>query len=180
MVTRYGLLESTGDVRTQGNFQVVSQTSGTAVRTVIAACKLTALVPGVTVNSTAGDSDNIQTWVQPANTLITQIDVWCVLAPTIGSGDIGWEVGTTSGGGEIVVEDDNILITAGTTVVINAVGQTSLVQVAQSATTFAVSAQYTAVARNIFCNITNSVNSTTAGLFTFLITYMTLDAVVAS
>ena len=103
-----------------------------------------------------------------------------MLAPTIGSGDIGWEVGTTSGGGEIVVEDDNILITAGTTVVINAVGQTSLVQVAQSATTFAVSAQYTAVARNIFCNITNSVNSTTAGLFTFLITYMTLDAVVAA
>ena len=160
--TRLSLIESTGDLRVQGNFQKVSVTSGTAARVVDATAIMVGRATGVTVNSTACDSDNIATWVQPANTLITQIDVWCVTAPTISSGNIGYEVGTVSGQGEIVTGIDRELLDTGTTIVINSVAQTSLVQVTQNANTFAVSAQYTSVARNIFCNITNSANAVVA------------------
>jgi len=177
--TRYSLLESTGDVRTQGDFQKVSVTSGTDTRVVTGSPVMVALVPGVTVNSTAGDSNNIKTWVQPANTLITQIDVWCTLAPTISSGDIGFEVGTSSGSGQIVLEASDDLVDAGTTVVLNSVAQCTLVQVTQSAATFVISAQWTDVARDIFCNITNTANSSTEGAFTFVISYINLDVTAA-
>ena len=177
--TRYSLLESTGDVRTQGDFQKVSVTTGTDARVVDASALMVALVPGVTVNSTAGDSNNIKTWVQPANTLITQIDVWCALAPTVATGDIGYEVGTSSGSGQIVANIINEILDGGTTVVINSVAQTALVQVTQSDTSFVISAQYTGVARDIFCNITNTTNASTEGSFTFVISYINLDTTAA-
>ena len=178
--TRLSLIESTGDVRTQGDFQVVAVTAGTDTRTVVASPWLVAVVPGVTVNSTAGDSDNIKTWVQPANTLIVQIDIWAEVAPVIGSGDIGYEVGTSSSGAQIVAAITNEIIDGGTTAAINSVAQTTLVQVTQNTTSFAVSAQYNGTGgRNIFCNITNTVNSTTDGSFTFLISYINLDTTVA-
>ena len=169
-----GPTDVVGDVRTERDFQVVTVNANTGVRTVIASPWLTAIVPGVTVNSTAGYSPTIQTWVQPANSLITQIDVWCIVAPVIGSGDIGIEVGTSSGGGQIVAQGADELVDAGTTVVVNSVAQAALVQVVQSATTFVISAQYTAAARDIFCNIVNSVDATTAGSFTFVISYINL------
>ena len=178
MAQRTSLLESSGDVRAQGSFQTVSYVNGTYSH--FANMKMVALVPGVTANSSAGDSDNIKTWVQPANSLITQIDVWCVLAAAIASGDLGWEVGTVSGQGEIVTEDDNGLLATGTACSINSVAQLTLVQVTQNATSFAVSAQYTAVDRNIFCNITDSTNASTAGSFTFVISYTDLNSTIAA
>ena len=174
--TRYrrGPLHSTGLTYT-GDVQHVTVAADTGVKTVIATPWMTAVVPGVTVNSTFGDSPTIQTWVQPANSLITQIDVWCIIAPVISSGDIGYEVGTSSGAGQIVAQGGDELVDAGTTVVVNSVAQAALVQVVQSATTFVISAQYTAAARDIFCNIVNSANASTAGSFTFLISYINLD-----
>jgi len=47
-----------------------------------------------------------------------------------------------------------------------------LVAATQNASTAPVSVQYAAAARNIFCNVTNSVNSTTDGSFTFVIEYV--------
>lgn len=176
---RRGPLHTTG-VTLTGVVQQVTVASSTGVKTVIATPWQTALVPGVTVNSSFGDSDNIQTWVQPANSLITQIDIWCAAAPTIATGDIGYEVGTVSGQGEIVTEDDNGLLATGTACSINSVAQLTLVQVTQNATSFAVSAQYTAVDRNIFCNITDSTNASTAGSFTFVISYTDLNSTIAA
>ena len=173
--TRLSLIESTGDVRTQGDFQVVGVTAGTDDRVVVASPWLVAVVTGVTCNTSAGDSPTIQTWVQPANTLITQIDVWCAAAPTVATGNIGAEVGTVSGQGEIVALITDEILDGGTTVVINSVMQAILVQVTQNAATFVVSAQYTATARNIFCNIVDSTNASAAGSFTFLISYINLD-----
>lgn len=170
----YTLIESTGDGRAQGVFQKVSVTAGTGARVVDAGLLMTGRATGVTVNAAQGDSDNIGEWTQPANSLIVQCDIWCVTAPVIGSGDIGYEVGTTSSGAQIVATITDELVDAGTTVVINSVAQTILVQVTQNANTFAVSAQYTATARTIFCNITNTVNSTTDGSFTFLFKYIDL------
>lgn len=62
----------------------------------------------------------------------------------------------------------------GTTVVEHNVTLTTLVVQTQSATTAPASVQYTAAARNIFCNITNTQNATTAGSFTFIIEYIQL------
>ena len=128
--------------------------------------------PGVTVNSTAGDSPTIATFVQPANTIITDIKIFCVTAPVIGSGDIGYEVGTSSSGAQIVATQADEILDAGTTVVVGNVTLTALVLQTQDGATAPASVQYSAVARNIFCNITNTVNATTAGSFTFIIEYV--------
>jgi len=42
----------------------------------------------------------------------------------------------------------------------------------QDATTAPVSAQYTSAERTIYCNITNTVDATTAGSFTFIVEYV--------
>jgi len=49
---------------------------------------------------------------------------------------------------------------------------TALILQTQDGTTAPASVQYAAAARNIFCNITNTVNATTAGSFTFVIEYV--------
>lgn len=155
---------------TDGGFEVVSKASN-GVRTVVGRPPLVGYATGVTVNTTAGDSPAIGTFTQPAGTFITQIDIHCAVAPVIGSGDIGYEVGTTSSGAQIVAAQTDELLDGGTTVTINAIAQTALVQVTQDDTTFAVSAQYAGSKRTIYCNITNTVDATTAGSFTFIIHY---------
>ena len=134
--------------------------------------KHVAHVTGVTVNSTAGDSPTIGTFAQPANTIITNIKIFCATAPVIGSGDIGYEVGTSSSGAQIVATQADEILDAGTTVVVGNVTVTALILQTQDGTTAPASVQYAAAARNIFCNITNTVNATTAGSFTFVIEYV--------
>jgi len=134
--------------------------------------KHVALVTGVTVNSTAGDSPTIGTFAQPANTIITDIKIFCATAPVIGSGDIGYEVGTSSSGAQIVATQADEILDAGTTVVVHNVTVTALVLQTQDGTTAPASVQYTDAERTIFCNITNTVNATTAGSFTFIIEYV--------
>tara|TARA_R110000796_G_scaffold72118_1_gene163398 strand:+ start:195 stop:728 length:534 start_codon:yes stop_codon:yes gene_type:complete len=147
-----------------------STTLGGAVNSLFV--KHVAHVTGVTVNSTAGDSPAIGTFVQPAGTVITDIKIFCVTAPVIGTGDIGYEVGTSSSGAQIVATQADEILDGGTTVVVGNVTLTSLVLQTQDATTAPVSVQYAAAARNIFCNITNTVDATTAGSFTFVIEYV--------
>ena len=147
-----------------------STTLGGAVNSLYV--KHVAHVTGVTVNSTAGDSPAIGTFVQPAGTVITDIKIFCVTAPVIGTGDIGYEVGTSSSGAQIVATQADEILDGGTTVVVGNVTLTSLVLQTQDATTAPVSVQYAAAARNIFCNITNTVDATTAGSFTFVIEYV--------
>ena len=145
-------------------------TLGSAVNSLFV--KHVAHVAGVTVNSTAGDSPTIGTFVQPAGTVITDIKIFCVTAPICGSGDIGYEVGTSSSGAQIVATQADEILDAGTTVVVGNVTVTALILQTQDGTTAPASVQYAAAARNIFCNITNTVNATTAGSFTFVIEYV--------
>ena len=154
-----------GNLVVTGTTKLVSDVTGKFIKHVGHA-------PGVTVNSTAGDSPTIATFVQPANTIITDIKIFCVTAPVIGSGDIGYEVGTSSSGAQIVATQADEILDAGTTVVVGNVTLTALVVQTQDAATAPASVQYSAVARNIFCNITNTVNATTAGSFTFIIEYV--------
>jgi len=171
-----------GPVRSENGFKVISVNSSTGAETDVVDIASTGIVTnkyvkhvgfvsGVTVNTTAGDSPTIGTFVQPANTIITDIKIFCDVAPVIGTGDIGYEVGTASSGAQIVAAVTDEILDGGTTVVVHNVTTTTLVVQTQSGTTAPASVQYTDTARNIFCNITNTVNATTAGSFTFIIEY---------
>ena len=172
-----------GAVRSENGFKVINKNATTGAITETSSVASTGIftnkyikhvgyASGVTVNTTAGDSPAIATFVQPANTILTSIRIFCDVAPVIGTGDIGYEVGTASSGAQIVASVTDEILDGGTTVVVGNVTTTTLVATTQSATTAPVSPQYTSVARNIFCNITNTVDATTAGSFTFIIEYI--------
>ena len=173
-----------GPVRSENGFQVISKNATTGAITTVASTASTGIVTnkfikhvgfesGVTCNTTAGDSDNIGQFTQPANTIITDIKIFCDSAPTLGSsGDIGYEVGTSSSGQQIVAAVTDEILDGGTTVVEHNVTVTSLVLQTQSGTTAPASVQYTSAERTIFCNITNTQDATTQGSFTFIIEYV--------
>jgi len=128
----------TGPVRSEGGFQVVSKNATTGAYTDIATIASTGIVTdkyvkhvgfatGVTVNSTAGDSPAIGEFTQPANTIITNIKIFCATAPVIGTGDIGYEVGTSTSGAQIVAAIADEILDGGTTVVLGNVTTTTLV-----------------------------------------------------
>jgi len=173
----------TGAVRSENGFKVVSKNATTGAYTDVASIASTGIVTnkyvkhvgfatGVTVNTTAGDSPAIGEFTQPANTIITNIKIFCVTAPVIGTGDIGYEVGTSSSGAQIVAAVTDQILDGGTTVVVGNVTLPSLVTQTESGTTAPASVQYTAAERTIYCNITNTVDATTAGSFTFIIEYV--------
>lgn len=173
----------TGKVRSENGFAVVSKNATTGAFTDVATIASTGIVTnkyvkhvgfatGVTVNTTAGDSPAIGEFTQPANTIITNIKILCVTAPVIGTGDIGYEVGTSSSGAQIVAAVTDQILDGGTTVVLGNVTLPSLVLQTESGTTAPASVQYTATERTIYCNITNTVDATTAGSFTFIIEYV--------
>jgi hypothetical protein len=172
-----------GPVRSENGFQIISTNSTTGAETTVASTASTGIVTnkyvkhvgfatGVTVNTTAGDSPAIGEFTQPANTIITDIKIFCATAPVIGTGDIGYEVGTSSSGAQIVAAVTDEILDGGTTVVLNNVTTTTLVAQTQSGTTAPASVQYTSAERTIYCNITNTVDATTAGSFTFIIEYV--------
>ena len=172
-----------GAVRSEIGFKVINVASGTGAVTETSSVASTGIftnkyikhvgyATGVTVNSTAGDSAAIGEFTQPANTIITNIKIFCATAPVIGTGDIGYEVGTSSSGAQIVAAQTDEILDGGTTVVVGNVTVTDLVLQTQDGTTAPASVQYTSAARTIYCNITNTVNSTTDGSFTFIIEYV--------
>ena len=172
-----------GPVRSENGFEVINVNATTGAETNVFDVASTGIVTdkyvkhvgfatGVTVNSTAGDSPAIGEFTQPANTVITDIKIFCVTAPVIGTGDIGYEVGTSSSGAQIVAAITDEILDGGTTVVVGNVTTTTLVATTQTATTAPVSAQYASAERTIYCNITNTVDATTAGSFTFIIEYV--------
>ena len=77
-----------GPVRSEGGFKVISKnaTTGTITDTAVIAStgivtnkyvKHVGYATGVTVNTTAGDSPTIGEFTQPANTIITDIKIFC-------------------------------------------------------------------------------------------------------
>jgi len=173
----------TGAVRSENGFKVINKNASTGAVTETSSVASTGVftnkyikhvgyATGVTVNTTAGDSPAIGEFTQPANTIITNIKIFCVTAPVIGSGDIGYEVGTSSSGAQIVAAITDEILDGGTTVVVGNVTTTTLVATTQNAATAPVSPQYTSAERTIFCNVTNTVDATTAGSFTFIIEYV--------
>ena len=166
-----------GPVRSENGFQSVDKSSSTgAYTTRVVLGKGIGHASGVTVNTTAGDSPAIGEFTQPANTVITNISIVCITAPVIGTGDIGFEVGSTSSGAELVAAITDQILDGGTTVVVGNVVNCTLVAQTESGTTAPALVQYTASERTVYCNITNTVDATTAGSFTFIIEYAPIAA----
>ena len=123
-----------------------------------------------TLNATNGDS--ITTFAQPANTVITKISIVCVTAPTVATGDIGFEVGTSSSGAQIVATVADEILDGGTTVPAGALYNATLITgtVASDAAP-AASPLYASAARDIYLNITNTTTPTARGSFIWIIEY---------
>jgi hypothetical protein len=122
-----------------------------------------------TLNATSGDS--ITTFAQPANTVITAISILCTTTATVASGDIGFEVGTSSSGAQIVATAAAEILDGGTSVPAGAYYNTTLLNTAAANATPAASPLYASAARDIYLNITNTTTPTARGSFKWIIQY---------
>jgi hypothetical protein len=144
----------------------VINTAGTVVTS--PAIVLQGLATG-TLSATTGDS--ITTFSQPANTVIVSIAILCVTTATVASGNIGFEVGTTSSGAEIVATDANDILAAGTSVPAGAFYNTTLLNTTAQSASPAASPLYASAARTIYLNLTNTTTASARGSFKWIIQY---------
>lgn len=112
------------------------------------------------------NSDSIVTWVQPANTLLTGISILFPSAVySTGTGNsLGFEVGTSAGGGEIVTKEVDQIIdvgTDGTDLASGAKVDCTLIVPTEDGVTLATNTAYTAVARTVHLNTVESSNAAT-------------------
>ena len=157
-----------GPVRSESSFQQVDKNATTGAVDNTYYVQRVGRVTAECVSST----DSVASFTQPINTLLSKITIVCTSAPTISTGDIGFEVGTTSSGVDIVAAVTDELLDGGTTVEVGAVSACTLVtSSAGSGTTHTTSIHYAAAERTVYCNITTSTAVTTAGEFTFLIEF---------
>jgi hypothetical protein len=122
-----------------------------------------------TLSATTGDS--ITEFSQPANTVIRSISLLCVTTATVASGDIGFEVGTTSSGAQIVATAADEILDLGTSVPAGAFYNTTLLNTTASDAAPAASPLYASAARTIYLNITNTTTPTARGSFRWIIEY---------
>jgi hypothetical protein len=122
-----------------------------------------------TLSATTGDS--ISTFAQPANTVIRRIALLCVTTATVASGNIGYEVGTSSSGAQIVATDANHILATGTSVPAGAFYNTTLLNTTAQSATPAASPLYASAARDIYLNITNTTTPSARGSFRWVIEY---------
>lgn len=125
----------------------------------------------------AGTGDSLKEFTQPANTVITDIWIHCVTAPTMSSGDLGFEVGTSSSGAQIVATSSDTILDGGTTVAAGKVKKLGIVNDdAMAASDLSASNLASSSARTIYLNITNTaaVSGTDVGSFTWIIKTLTI------
>jgi hypothetical protein len=169
-----------GPVRSLGGFIGATQNTSTGAYTnnfVINSTGTQVTSPAIvlqglatgTLSATTGDS--ITTFAQPANTVITRISILCVTTATVASGNIGFEVGTTSSGADIVATDANDVLAAGTSVPAGAFYNTTLLNTTAQSASPAASPLYASAARTIYLNITNTTTASARGSFKWIIEY---------
>ena len=130
------------------------------------------VVATATVNATAGTNE--VTFAQPARSIITSIQLVCTSAPTVASGDIGYKVGTATGGAQLVAADTNNILDGGTTVAEGAHYTLTLLDTAEGNASPAASPRVNAAinsTKNIFLQITNTTSASAQGLFTWIVAY---------
>ena len=141
-----------------------------------------------------GAANFTTTFTQPANSLLTNSYIVCTDSITVGSGDIGYDIGTSAAGGEILVAQADEILDGGTTVALGAVTYPAMgvslpggtdaatAKVAIDAaiaggfvhddTTHVISTAYTAAPRTVHCTITTSSTTSGAGEFTFVVEFV--------
>jgi hypothetical protein len=111
-------------------------------------------------------------WTQPKMTIIKSITLVCTTAASVASGDIGYKVGTTSGGVDIVAAATDQILDGGTTV---PVGATYNLTLASSTTgsdpSPGANLNFTRVARKLYFDITHTTAASAQGYFNWLIEY---------
>ena len=130
------------------------------------------IVATAKVNATAGTNE--VTFAQPARSIITSIQLVCTSSPTVASGDIGFKVGTATGGAQLVAAATDQILDGGTTVAEGAHYSTTLLDTTGSDAAPAVSPRVnTSInsTRDIFLQITNTTTASDQGLFTWVIAY---------
>ena len=169
-----------GPVRSLGGFIGATQNSTTGAYTnnfvinqdgtvvTSPAVMLQGIVTG-TLSATTGDS--ISEFSQPANTVIRRISLLCVTTATVASGNIGYEVGTSSSGAQIVATDADDVLAAGTSVPAGAFYNTTLLNTTAQSASPAASPLYASAARDIYLNITNTTTPRARGSFRWIIEY---------
>ena len=118
----------------------------------------------VTGHALVDSADSVVSWTQPANTMLSRIWIVCTTAPTISSGDIGYEVGTSSSGQQIVAASTDTILDGGTTVTVNYGKEILMVAGDMSA-----NVNNTVAARTIYLNLTASTNASVQGEFMWVI-----------
>jgi hypothetical protein len=144
-----------------------------------------------------GAANFTTTFTQPANSLLTNSYIVCTDSITVGSGDIGYDIGTSAAGGEILVAQADEILDGGTTVALGAVTYPAMgvslpggtdaatakvaidaaiaggfVHDVQDDTTHVISTAYTAAPRTVHCTITTSSTTSGAGEFTFVVEFV--------
>ena len=129
------------------------------------------IVATAKVNATAGTNE--VTFAQPARSVITSIQLVCTSAPTVASGDIGFKVGTATGGAQLVAADTDGLLDGGTTIVEGAHYTFTLLDTTVGASPGLSPRVNTSInsTRDIFLQITNTTTASDQGLFTWIVAY---------
>tara|TARA_R110000824_G_scaffold17436_6_gene70752 strand:+ start:631 stop:1197 length:567 start_codon:yes stop_codon:yes gene_type:complete len=140
------------------------------------------------------------TWLQPANSVLTNCYIVCTDALAITSGDVGYQVGNATAGGQIIAAAADEILDGGTDVLIGALtypgmgvslpggtdAATAKVAIdagaiangfvydVQDDTTHVASIAYTSSARSVFCGIvlSTAVDSDGGGNFAFCFEYL--------
>ena len=139
------------------------------------------------------DSEVVTAWTQPANSLITNITIFCASAPTTAASvSLGWEVGTSSSGTQICTGDitDGLIDvgTDGTDMVAGAMalcGDTisggTLNRQTLDAVTLAVDVNFAVAARTLYFTTATSNHAVSiAGSMRWIIEYYDLTVSVKS
>ena len=122
-----------------------------------------ALIKNHALATTAGDS--IVQWTQPANTLLARIWVVVTTAPTISSGDIGYEVGTSSSGAQIVANSSDTILDGGTTLAAGLGKEVALVAVGDAS----AGLHGSSASRTLYFNLTATTDASVQGEFMWII-----------
>ena len=119
----------------------------------------------VTGHALVDSADSVVSWTQPANTLLTRIWVVVTTAPTITSGDIGYEVGTSSSGAQIVANSSDTILDGGTTLAAGLGKEVALVAVGDAS----AGLHGSSASRTLYFNLISTTDASAQGEFMWII-----------
>ena len=127
----------------------------------------------ITGHALVDSDDSVVTWTQPANTIITNIWLVCTTAPTVASGDIGYEVGTSSSGAQIVATSTDTVLDGGTTVT---AGYGKKLTLATSDIAAGTMGGIDVAERSIYFNLIATTDASVQGEFMWIVELLNVDA----